>query len=506
MTPGGVVGTQNPSDSAVEKRADLFQIDSLKAFGKLERPPVMFLHQKHTEALEQKNKDCTTCHLTEKDRLVPKYMRLKDSAKLTVMDIYHANCIGCHKQTADAKQKSGPVVCGDCHKDKPAVASSWQPIGMDKSLHYRHSKAQKEKCERCHHQYNEVDKKLFYAKGQEGTCRYCHKDRAQENRISLRLASHLGCIDCHRKTLAKFEDAGPITCNGCHDATQQKLIEKVKVVPRMQRNQPDTVLVKTTKSGIKDSNPATRMNPVPFNHKAHETYNDTCRVCHHEDLNACVQCHTLEGTKEGEQVKLEQAMHRLNAPMSCLGCHELNQRDPKCAGCHAGIEKARQQDPSACQTCHVGNVTQILDSAQNTDEKLLAQLLLDARQPMTQTFDDADIPTDVEIKALMNEYRPVKLPHRKIVKTLFKNIQDNKLVNYFHRDKSTLCQACHHNSPASNKPPKCASCHGRPFDERDPFKPGLVAAYHRQCMECHQAMGIEKPVATACTACHLKKG
>jgi DnaJ-class molecular chaperone len=110
------------------------------------------------------------------------------------------------------------------------------------------------------------------------------------------------------------------------------------------------------------------------------------------------------------------------------------------------------------------------------------------------------------MKTLMNQYGPVKMPHRKIVQTLSGNIKDVKLVQYFHKDESTLCQGCHHNSPAAKKPPGCANCHGRPFDERDPFKPGLMAAYHRQCMECHEAMGVEKPVATNCVACHQKKG
>ena len=107
---------------------------------------------------------------------------------------------------------------------------------------------------------------------------------------------------------------------------------------------------------------------------------------------------------------------------------------------------------------------------------------------------------------MSNQYGPVKMPHRKIVQNLFGNINDNKLVRYFHRDKNTLCKGCHHHSPAAKKPPICASCHGRPFDERDPFKPGIKAAYHRQCMECHGAMGIEKPVATNCASCHQKKG
>ncbi len=502
----GIYGAKRPSESAAQKRADIIRIDSMKAFGKLERPPVTFLHQKHTEALATKNKDCTTCHLVENDLLIAKYMRLKNTAKQEVMDIYHAKCIACHKETADAREKSGPVVCGECHLERPDLVSIWQPIGMDRSLHYRHSKAQNEKCERCHHQFNEVTKKLYYAEGKEGTCRYCHTDVTEENRISLRQASHLACIDCHSKTLAKFDDAGPITCSGCHDPVQQKQVEKLKIVPRLKRNQPDTVFVRTSKSGLKNSNLVTRLNLVPFNHKAHENYNDTCRVCHHADLNACVQCHTLQGTKEGNQVTLEESMHRLNVNMSCRGCHDLNQRDPQCAGCHAGIAGTRQQDPNVCQACHMADVTRVAESLQYTEEKILAAMLLDSRNPVTDAFAESDIPENVEVKTLVSQYGPVKLPHRKIVKALSGNIKDNRLVRYFHRDKNTLCQGCHHHSPVAKKRPGCASCHGRPFDERDPFKPGLMAAYHRQCMECHKEMGIEKPVATNCTACHEKKG
>ena len=505
LTGTGIYGAKSLSDPMATKRADIISIDSMRVFGNLERPPVTFLHQKHTEAVEKQNKDCTACHLTEKDRLVTKYMRLKDTTQQEVMDIYHANCVACHKETAAAKQKSGPLVCGECHKERPDLVSNWQPIGMDKSLHYRHSKAQDQKCERCHHQYNELTKELFYAKGKEGTCRYCHKDVKVENRISLRQASHLGCIDCHRKTLAKFDDAGPVTCGGCHDPAQQKLIEKLKVVPRLKRNQPDTVFVRTAKSGLKDSIPTTRMKLVPFHHKAHEEYNDTCRVCHHANLNACVQCHTLQGAKEGNQVTLEASMHRLNVNMSCLGCHDLNQRDPKCAGCHASISRTRQQDPSACQACHKADVTQVVQSLQDTEESQLAAMFLYPSRPPTDTFADEDVPEIVEIKTLMNEYGPVKLPHRKIVQTLSNNIKNNKLVEHFHQDQNTLCQGCHHHSPPAKKPPGCISCHGQPFDERDPSKPGLMAAYHRQCMQCHEEMGIEKPVATNCVACHKKK-
>ena len=145
LTCSGNYETKNPSESEIQQRADIIRIDSMQRFGKLERPAVTFLHQKHTEALEKKNKDCKTCHLTENDRLVFKYMRLVDSTHQEVMDTYHTNCIACHQQTADAKEKSGPVTCGECHQERAGLVSIRQPIGMDRSLHYRHSKAQDNK-------------------------------------------------------------------------------------------------------------------------------------------------------------------------------------------------------------------------------------------------------------------------------------------------------------------------------------------------------------------------
>jgi hypothetical protein len=498
----GVLGSVNQSKNTPESRADIIRIDSMKEFGRLDRRPVFFLHQKHTEALERQNKDCSACHLSENNVRSNKFMRLENTDRQAVMDIYHDNCISCHRETAAANQKSGPIVCGECHVTQPGVMSSWQPIGMDNSLHYRHSKAQNKKCEACHHEYNEATKKLFYAEGKEGTCRYCHRDVKEDNRESMRSVSHTACISCHQKNLSKNENAGPITCSGCHDPAQQKLIEVAQPVPRMKRNQPDFVFVKTSKVEVENSNPPKRMKLVPFNHKAHESYNATCRSCHHASLSACVQCHTIQGAKEGDFVKLEQAMHRLKAQQSCMGCHDRKQQDKACVGCHTSFEKKRQQDPLSCQNCHHAEIS--LDGSQSNDPAAAANAL-EARQPLTATFDAEFIPETVKIDSLSDKYEPVKLPHRKIVNSLFKDIKDNKLAKYFHREKGTLCQGCHHNSPAAKNPPKCGNCHGRPFNEKDPFKPGLMAAYHRQCMECHREMGIQKPVATNCTACHREK-
>lgn len=501
---GGIAvwGSVNQTGAAPESRADIIRIDSMKQFGRLDRRPVFFLHQKHTEALESRNKDCSACHLSENNERSNKFMRLENTGRQSVMDIYHDNCIGCHRETAAANQKSGPVTCGECHVPRPGVMSSWQPIGMDKSLHYRHSKAQGNKCEKCHHEYNPATKKLFYAEGKEGTCRYCHRDKKEDNRDSWQTVAHIACVGCHQKYLAKNENAGPVNCSGCHDPAQQKLIEVVKNVPRMKRNQPDFVFVRTYKADSENPDSQKRMKLVPFDHKAHESYNATCRSCHHASLSACVQCHTIRGSKEGDYVKLEQAMHRLKAGQSCMGCHERKQADRACAGCHSSFEKKRQQDPLACQNCHQAEVS---NSEMSSDNNPLAAKELEARDTTPEIFDDQFIPETVKIDSLSEKYEPVKFPHRKIINALFNDIKANKLAGYFHSEKGTLCRGCHHNTPAAKNPPKCGNCHGKPFNGKDPFKPGLMAAYHRQCMECHREMGIQKPVETNCTACHLEK-
>jgi DnaJ-class molecular chaperone len=92
-----------------------------------------------------------------------------------------------------------------------------------------------------------------------------------------------------------------------------------------------------------------------------------------------------------------------------------------------------------------------------------------------------------------------------MVETLVKGIEKNKLATYFHREEGTLCQGCHHNSPADKKPPRCGSCHGRPFDANAVLRPGMKGAYHQQCIGCHQEMGLEKPKATDCAGCHKEK-
>ncbi|MFC1886446.1 sulfate respiration complex hexadecaheme cytochrome HmcA [Thermodesulfobacteriota bacterium] len=518
-------------DTNTNYHSDLLFIDGLKSFGPLERSGVVFLHDRHTNALEKENKDCKTCHPSEKTRANKpsqnypslKFKRLKDNSKQEVTDLYHAECIGCHKGTKAAGEKTGPIeICGQCHREKSGLESNRTPIVFDQSLHFRHTEANPDKktgkgdCSLCHHEYDKKTKTLFYAGEQEGSCRYCHLRENEENRISMQSAAHLACISCHRNKKAAKKETGPITCGGCHDPALKQKIEKIDPAPRMVRKQPDIVLMRSNRQKADVKELLSGVYPVPFDHKTHETRSDTCIACHHASLDSCSQkCHTPngsvgpEGSKEGGRLNLERAMHLKTSDKSCIGCHRTVQAKPECAACHRFIPQALQS-ASSCDACHVSPVENELKDAvlqaTESEMKSLAEKLIQSRKSTAVTYADKDIPEKVTIKGLVDQYEPVDMPHRKMVRGILSRIGNSKLASAFHRGESAICQGCHHNSRASKKPPRCASCHDKPFDERAPFRPGLKAAYHQQCMGCHETLLLEKPKSTGCTDCHKKKG
>lgn len=495
-----------PTGDTDPGRADIVTIDGLKAFGPLERPPVVFLHDKHTEAAARQKKDCLACHPMDKDRLSPKYQRTGEVNKQQVMDLYHTQCIACHKSYRQQNEASGPVTCGECHAEDKVVQSIRQPIGLDRSLHYRHVKANEEKCEICHHEYNARTKTLYYAKGQEGACLYCHKEKTEENRISDRLASHTACIGCHRNLLSQQKSAGPVVCGGCHDPRQQALIKIVDDPPRLKRNQPDALLVKTLRPDQITAATPERLMAVPFNHQAHEGYVGQCRTCHHAALGSCAGCHTIQGHADGRMVKLAQAMHQQDASMSCVGCHRHKQQRPECYGCHGSIPAQQVwRSETACRVCHVPLAEPMPATADDARTRALAAQMVATRQQPRSTVAVADIPETVAIEHLKDQFEAVAMPHRKIVLALIDIARDDPMAAVFHPQATTVCQGCHHNSPSSLKPPQCGACHGRTSDALNLTRPGLMAAFHQQCLDCHRRMGIEKPATRECLACHAKR-
>ncbi len=493
-------------ETDTQGRADIITLDDLKNFGVLERPPVVFLHDKHVEFAAKQNKDCLSCHPMGERHMSLKYQRQENTDQQQVTDIYHSTCVACHEENIALGKPAGPVTCGECHAQEITYQLDWKPIGMDRSLHYQHVKANDNKCELCHHQYNAQTKTLYYAKGQEEACIYCHKEQTEENRISIRLASHASCVECHRQRLSENRKAGPVTCGGCHSPAQQALIEKIPNPPRIERNQPDVTLVKTHRRGEPAIEGQLRMALVPFNHKAHEGYTEYCKTCHHSSLASCAQCHTLNGNADGRQIKLAQSMHQQDAPMSCVGCHNIRKTQPACAGCHDSMPNASVwASEASCKVCHVPTAVPRPRSGDENQVKAMAAELIALRPTEQQMVAVQDIPETVKIERLVDQYEAVAMPHRAIVLKLAELTRKDRLATAFHTEPTTLCQGCHHHSPPSLKPPQCGSCHGQASDALNPTRLGLRAAYHEQCFQCHEQMGIQKPASRDCLACHAKR-
>ncbi|MYL81728.1 choline transporter [Desulfovibrio aerotolerans] len=560
--PASLARASQPTND--KQRADIITIDAMKAYGSLSQPKVVFLHDKHTTALgKQKDfykKECGTCHTSDKDGVMQLGFQ-RDGAPVSaekLRDGFHAGCISCHKDMAAVGQKTGPtdVQCKGCHTATPDVASNWQPITVDKRLHFRHAATQEKaenKCGACHHIYGEKAGKTIPAPKPEdvpGSCSYCHgptttvDEKRQPKEIrSLRLAAHGECVTCHKATAAAGKDVptGPITCAGCHGPLDQKAIAEtsLKKVPqgadlRIKRGQPDFAMVRPAVSETpvivdgKPAKPYAGMQPVPFDHKYHEAKNETCVSCHHASLTSCsATCHTPAGAKEGGFVTLEAAMHKVGATQSCAGCHAVIQKKPECAGCHNAMPKG-VGDVSQCGSCHVTPEGDLKDAAAAMMTKTagketaaaeadLAKKLLAGKRDVTTTIAANDIPETVKIGSLSKDYEPSVLPHRKIVLAMLEGMKDSKLAGAFHATDVAVCQGCHHNSPGSTTPPRCGSCHQAVESTTASARPALKAAYHTQCMGCHTAMGIEgkvvdkgadaKPVpaATDCAGCHKEK-
>lgn len=507
------------SSTAADSRAlDVVYIDLPHVPGHDKMPGVPFPHDRHTRALGN-SKDCSACHLQQKERFVFRFKRLADGAPDADMALYHESCVACHAETKSAGKTSGPLDgdCRSCHTTVSGDTPAWQPIRFDKSLHFRHvsSKAIRTgkmyddtNCSACHHIYDETIQKTVRKNGTEESCFYCHKPHKTEKSPAIRWASHASCVSCHQSLKAGARKSGPVECAGCHDAASQQQIEVVENIPRLERKQPDTVLLASWMSADGGSAEAMKkhMQPVAFNHVVHEFKADSCRSCHHQTLKPCGQCHTETGDEKGGGVQLARAMHNSVSTHSCIGCHKQVTMTKDCAGCHAAMPQ-KQFSRLACAQCHAVDREAMGPFPMAAEDRTaVAENKLNSRQRAFMVLADEHIPKIVKIDGMTDKYEAVNFPHRQIVRAIFSRIKGNKMAAYFHGNDVTLCAGCHHNAPATLNPARCAACHGKAFTNDEDGRPGLMGAYHGQCMACHEAMGIEEPASTDCIKCHKKKG
>jgi len=498
-------------------RPAVITIEVPEALGSAERPLAEFQHDKHFAALKQEG--CKACHTLDGELgLLPTMNGQPETFgdSDAFAEFYHDLCIGCHEDRRQQGGKTGPETCGECHVFRLPTTPSRVPARFDYSLHHRHVQATAEgsenRCGTCHHVYDAEKEALDYKQGAEASCRDCHGTRDTlidgRKRRSLRNASHLACINCHRKRkIDKTGPTGPIGCLGCHDTTRRAAIKKLKPeqIKRLKiEGQPDRTWVETE---------GTTANLVPFDHRFHESLTDSCNGCHHETLKPCSECHTVTGSDKGGRVTLEQAHHDATSGRTCVGCHaQAVNRNKACAGCHHMMTPP--PGAQACRVCHSGPLPPALqptpapvaetdDAAETQDEAPItpAELLGEVTMAALPRPSAAEFPETITIDVEGELYRPTELPHAKIVKTLYDQATRSKLANRFHVRTEVLCAGCHHHSPVGERPPPCQSCHGQAASATQD-KPALTNAYHRQCIGCHQKMAHP---AQGCTDCHEKQ-
>jgi len=455
-------------------------------FGELERPPVDFDHARHTTALGADQ--CSKCHLVEEGVLTPSFAAAAgDLDPDARMDAYHDGCQGCHQERAEQGLSAGPLTCGECHRVKNAVLPDQAPMAYDYSLHARHvavfkDRDEKDRCRGCHHVWDKELKQLVYVKGQEDACSDCHRERDEGKTLSLKNASHVQCLSCHLARTGEGKEAGPTACVGCHDPAKREAVKKLEEIPRLVRGQPDQMWIHRA-DGL------SRL--VPFDHAAHEPRTTFCTSCHHETVQPCRRCHTVAGVPEGGGVTLERAYHGASSRLSCVGCHEAEQEAIGCVGCHGGL--AASENDSECSRCHAGPW---LAPGVEPPTAVPNTAGIDPLPPISDDF-----PETVVIDVLSSTYQPSTMPHRKMAVKLDEAVRTSRLASVLHGDVETGCQGCHHRSQLGERPPRCRACHGEAAQARVD-RPGLKVAYHRQCIGCHQRMGIKKQ---GCTDCHEKK-
>jgi hypothetical protein len=515
-----VEATLRVKDVPPVKPENRIAIAHTEIFGDLERPQVIFNHGKHEEA--NKAEGCVACH-PEKDGHVsfdfPKNLKKRD--KTSVMNAYHDACIECHKKSAK-KEKTGPLNCGDCHKEhENALMVKYPKAEFDFYVHDKHVKKLKEKigkddCGLCHHTYdiNEEDEtlRLVYEPGTEESCYYCHElgkkrglelttitKAAAKKGLSIKEASHQQCLNCHLKYKEEYlkkgeKDACPTECIKCHTG-EYRTVAQLEKIPRPDRDQKDKPFI-----NIKDA----KLKGVTFDHKYHETSSKTCRSCHHETLKACKECHNLVGKPEGNNINVAKAYHDPFSEHSCEGCHNKKKSGKDCFGCHYNIGpmdvETMGPKKESCKICHSGEIKGEL-----------------SRPPISVAkLDPEKVKKEVTIKVLEKQFEPAKFPHLDIIKKLVDISNKSKLANYFHKDMQTLCEGCHHQSLAEaevqkDAPPYCRNCHAVAIDLQALQKVRLLTAYHNQCMGCHDAMQLDKgsklrsKEGDRCADCHKRK-
>ena len=180
--------------------------------------------------------------------------------------------------------------------ESPVIKAKEDHYGPVRFMHAKHAAHTKD-CAVCHH-YRPTDKNA----SETTRCSACHQESFSEKhpeRVGLKAAYHLACIDCHEQ-----QGKGPVDCLGCHD-----------------RNVPDHAsLVKLT------------ANPTPWE------VTTECLRCHKtagEDM--LKSSHFLWRGESSYTMNHRKAVRHGKASTAVNNfCTSIHSNEPRCTSCHAG--------------------------------------------------------------------------------------------------------------------------------------------------------------------------
>ncbi len=429
-------------------------------FKELERPPVLFDHKRHTEAL--KDRTCNACHIVnKKGTLTYEFLRLEEGAdRRSIIVAYHEKCGQCHGGALEGREEADGLGCGECHVKKVEYqAAEWYPALFE---HVDHMEAMEEGCGTCHHTFDENLRKLRYEEGAEATCGNCHGKKDKGTKGALHKVGHIKCIGCHEQQYqAGARKQDPYECQSCHKLEEPAGPETEMLAIRPYQAKPTNLLI---------GYPGSILPPVPYDHQKHiegKTCSKSCHAFHVRTLaeidvrflktgDACRQCHTQAEVKmTADAISAHNVYHDAASPHSCIGCHKEENKK---------ASKADSKAPVKCKDCHTGEKPEVT--------------LAEAGQTPPPEGPETYI-----ISRLSNKRLPVEFRHGLHAKMI-----DN-------------CSSCHHDSPKDKQPP-CDTCHGISEDFAKKSKISLVSAYHRMCLGCHRNVGIG-PIT--CVKCHEER-
>lgn len=278
---------------------------------------LLFNHDEDTHyALKGKHRQakCASCHLPEKGLLYQQKLATR--------------CIACHKGDDQEKGHKGALgeKCDSCHNERGWKNSSFDHDDTQFPLRDKHKEAK---------------------------CETCHKGGVSGPTAKLKLET--ACVACHRKIDDEKGHQGRYgnKCETCHDSKTWK----------SSRFNHD----KETRYPLKGKHQQTQCDAchLPALGAIHSSKLETsCIACHKKDDKhkgqlgqACENCHNEKRWQDApyDHNKSRFALTGSHAKVECKKCHltpAFKDAPMSCNGCHEKDDKHKGRFGRKCDTCH----------------------------------------------------------------------------------------------------------------------------------------------------------